>query len=214
MATKVDRELEEAAEQHADDPERSDLITRARRFKASWVELAEALVAVKKNQRWRGWGHDSFEAYAMKELRLRQETVDKLTGSYAFLKKRAPEVFHRDGVEAPIPSYQAIDFLRRAEEKDDAAPDVVDEIRRRVLDDCASPAQVKRQYGDVVFPLPASERKARDLAAIRNVATRLRDLLGETRAVPRHVGTEVREALDKLLSAVGERGDGEVSLAG
>jgi hypothetical protein len=169
---------------------------------------------VKKNHRWRAWGHETFEAYAMKELRLRGETVDKLTGSYAFLKKRAPHVFDRDGVEAPIPSYQAIDFLRRAEEQDDAPRDVVDQIRQRVLDDCASPAQVKRQYGDVVFPVSPSEKKTRDRAAIRNVATRLRELLAETRAVPRQIGADAREAIDRLLEAVAERGEEDVALAG
>src|SRR5258708_17591555 len=113
--TKTETALAEAEVAHADDPERAELLRRARRFKASWIELAEALTLAKRGGRWRQWGYDSFEAYAKSELRLRQETVDKLTGSYSFLKRRAPSVLARDALRQPIPSYEAVDFLRRAE---------------------------------------------------------------------------------------------------
>jgi len=113
--TKVDQDLEAREEAFADDPERARAIACARRFKSSWLELAECLVTVKKSGRFKEWGFESFEDYANKELRLRPETVDKLTGSYSFLQRRAPSVIERDGVAKSIPSYQAIDFLRRAE---------------------------------------------------------------------------------------------------
>jgi hypothetical protein len=76
-------------------------------FKASWVELAEGLTQAKRQQRWKDWGYDSLETYARTELHLKQETVDKLTGSYSFLKRRAPSVLGRDAVSEPIPSYEA-----------------------------------------------------------------------------------------------------------
>ena len=37
--TKIDAELAAAAEAHGDDPERAELLQRARRFKSSWIEL-------------------------------------------------------------------------------------------------------------------------------------------------------------------------------
>ena len=106
--TKVDQALAAAEEMFEGDPQRAEVIARARRFKASWVELAEALSEVRQSGRYRDWGYETFEAYALKELHLKQETVDKLTGSYAFLRKRAPEVLSRDGVNQPIPTYHAI----------------------------------------------------------------------------------------------------------
>ena len=111
--TKVDEELEVTELTFADDPERANVVARVRRFKASWIELAEALSDVKRGNRYKTWGYDSFEDYAKKELRLKPDTVDKLLGSFTFLRKRAPEVLERDGVARSIPSYQAIDFLRR-----------------------------------------------------------------------------------------------------
>jgi len=203
--TKTEAALEAMAEAHADDPERAELLHRAKRFKASWLELAEALTRVRAGGQWRRWGYETFEDYAKGELHLRQETVDKLTGSYSFLKKRAPEVLGRDGVSAPIPSYQSIDFLRRAEERDDAPRDVVGEIRRQVFEDAAPAAALGRKFNEQVFPLEPAQRKARDAAALRNVAGRLRELLGETRAVPRRLAGEVGEALERLLEALAER---------
>ena len=129
--------------------------------------------------------------------------MEKLTGSFGFLKRRAPEVLSRDGVEAPIPSYQAVDFLRRAEEQDGVPQEAVKAVRARVLDDGAALAAVAREYRDTVFPPTATERRNRDRAALKNVATRLRELLQETRAVPRKLAGDVGGALDDLLEALG-----------
>ena len=203
--TKTDVALAEAEEAHADDPERAELVRRARRFKTSWVELAEALPAARKHASWRNWGYDSLEAYAKAELRLKPETVDKLTGSYLFLKKRAPAVLDRDPLTEPMPSYHAVDFLRRAEDSEDAPREAVEEIRRRVIDEAAPVAAVSRAYKDVVFPIDEGTRRERDLAGVKNVAKRLRELLSETRVVSRKLAGEVTESLDKLLATIEEK---------
>src|SRR4051794_1602522 len=200
--TKVDRAMAEAEEAHANDPERAELIRCARHFKASWIELAQALTEARRSGSFRRWGHASLEDFAKKELHLRQETVDKLTGSFVFLKRRAPEVLSRDGVSMPIPSYQSVDFLRRAEEESDAPKDVVQAIRKRVIDEGAGLSAVSRQYRDTVFPVAAGEKKAHDTAAVRNVAKRLRELLDETKVVPRRLAGEVAETLDRLLETL------------
>jgi hypothetical protein len=200
--TKTDAALADAEAAHADDPERADLLRRARQFKASWIELAEALTRTKRNGRWKAWGYESFEAYAKGELRIRHDTVDKLTGSYTFLQRRAPNVLDRDAVRDPVPSYQAVDFLRRAEASSSAPREAVAEIRRRVLEDGAPAAAVSREYRDVVFPVDEPTRQARDAAGLKNVAKRLRELLTETRVVPRRLAGEVGAALDRLIEAV------------
>jgi hypothetical protein len=200
--TKTEAALADAELAHADDPERSELLRRARQFKASWLELGEALTRAKRSGNWKGWGYDSFDAYAKAELRLKPETVDKLTGSFTFLQRRAPAVLARDALHEPIPSYQAVDFLRRAEASEGAPRDAVEEVRRRVLDEGAPAASVSRQYRDVVFPIDEGQRRARDAAGIKNVATRLKELLAETRSVPRKLASEVGGALDRLLEVL------------
>jgi hypothetical protein len=62
MGTKTDAALAAAEAAHADDPERAELLRRARRFKASWIDLAEALTKTRRQSRWKAWGYDTFEA--------------------------------------------------------------------------------------------------------------------------------------------------------
>jgi hypothetical protein len=205
--TKVDATLEALAQEHEDDPERAELLHRARRFKASWIELAEGLTSARRHGHWKRWGFASLEEYAKTELHLRAETVEKLTGSFQFLKSKAPDVLRRDGVSAPIPSYQSIDFLRRAEAEEGTKSDVMEALRKRVLDEGAAPAAVAREFKASVFPIDEATRKERDHAALRNVAKRLQEILGETRAVPRRLAGEVGEALAKLLEALAKDED-------
>jgi hypothetical protein len=197
--------MESAEREHASsDPERANIIACARRFKSSWIELAEALTRIKRGGQWGRWGYDSFDHYAKSELHLRQETIDKLTGSYLFLQKRAPGVLERDGLDSRIPSYQAVDFLRRAEEADAAPKEALGEIHRLVLEEGAPLAAVTRQYKDVVFPVSAEDRKNRDAATLRSAASRLRDLLPETKAVPKKLAGEVAVTLERLLAVLGD----------
>lgn len=200
--TKVDAALEAAENEFLDDPERAELVRRARRFKSSWIELAEALSQAQRDSSWKRWGYESLDEYAKGELHLRSETVQKLVGSFVFLKKRAPEMLERDVGRTNIPSYQAIDFLRRAESQERVPAEAVEEIRRKVLDEGASLPTVTRKFGDVVFPIDAKAKKAKDSAGIKNVATRLKELLAETRAVPKALASEVSEALERLLAEV------------
>jgi hypothetical protein len=204
IKTKVDAELADAEIQHSNDPERAELIARTRRFKASWLELAEALTHVRKHDTWKNWGYESFEAYALRELKLRQETVDKLTGSYAFLQKRAPNVLKRDGVIDAIPSYQAIDFLRRAEEREDAPEEAVVAIRKKVLEEGMPLPSVSREFKDVVFPIDDDARDKRDKRDLRHAAHKLKDGLASTRAVPKHLAAQLTEKLDELIETLTE----------
>src|SRR5262245_10789346 len=99
--TKIEAALAAAEQAHEDDPERADLLRRTLQFKASCIESAEGLTESRRRGDFRRWGYDSFEDYTRKELFLRQETVNRLTGSFLFLKKRAPEVLTREVYSAP-----------------------------------------------------------------------------------------------------------------
>jgi hypothetical protein len=205
--TNVDRALEALEEQHADDPERATMLRLSRRFKTTWIELGEALTRVKKAEAWKRWGYESFEVYAKNELKLRGDTVEKLTGSFMFLHKRAPEVLTRDPIETTLPSYMAIDYLRRIEEKaeaDDSIPkQAVEEVRHKILEEGQPMAKVARLYKDTLFPTTEHQKKEAARKDIKKVATKLRDLLAETDALPKKVVSSVDTALDELLAELG-----------
>jgi hypothetical protein len=201
--TKIEAKLEAAEQAHAvEDPERAAMIKTARLFKSSWIELAEALSRIRRGATWKRWGFESFEQYTKLELHLRPETVEKLTGSFAFLQKRAPEVLARDGIASPIPSYQAVDFLRRAEESEETTPDLMQQLSRKVLADAAPLSAISREYKDVVFPISDTDRAERDAATLKAATVRLRDLLPETKAVPKKLAGEVGAALERILEAL------------
>ena len=201
--TNVDRALAALEEQHADDPERATMLRLTRRFKASWLELGEALTQAKRDKSWERWGYESFDVYAKTELKLRADTVEKLTGSYMFLHKRAPEVLQRDPLES-LPTYQAIDYLRRVEEKaaeDDTIPkETVVDVRKQILDDGVPVAKVARLYNDTLFPVSEGAKRESNRKALKSTATKLRDLLADTDAVPKRLASTVGEALDELLA--------------
>jgi hypothetical protein len=92
--------------------------------------------------------------------------------------------------------------LRRAESQDDAPSEAVAAIRKRVIEDGAPLPTVAREYGDVVFPISEASKKQREAAGLRNVAKRLRELLGDTHAVPKRLASEVTSSLDRLLEAL------------
>jgi hypothetical protein len=203
--TNVDRALAALEEQHADDPERATMLRLTRRFKASWLELGEALTEVKRNKTWERWGHDSFESYAKNELKLRLDTVEKLTGGYMFLHKRAPEVLRRDPLEA-LPTMKAIDYLRRVEEKaaeDHSIPEeTLVDVRKQILEENVPVAKVAKLYNDTLFPVSEHQKRESNRKAIKQTASKLRELLADSPAVSKRVASMVGEALDELLAEV------------
>ncbi len=201
--TKTDDVLAASEIQHAHDPQRAEMIARVRRFKASWFELGEALSEIKRSEGYKKWGHASFEDYCKKELHLKRETADKLTGSFAFLRTRAPEVLSRDGRDAPIPTYQAVDFLRRAEEESQAPEETLTEIRRHVLDEGTPLPKISRIYREALFPVDSVEQTEKRLASLSSSINRLIEQMAQARAdklVPEQLCAEVEEPLSRLAN--------------
>lgn len=209
--TKTDDVLAAAEIHHAaKDPVRADMIARVRRFKASWFELGEALSEVKRADQFKKWGYASFEDYCAKELHLKRDTADKLTGSFVFLKSKAPEILQRDGREAPIPSYQSVDFLRRAEEETQAPPETLDELRKHVLEEGAPVAKVTRLFKDALFPVPPEEQAEKRLAGLTNAINRVMELLAHAREdeiVPQKLCAEVEEPLARLAEHLNRKAE-------
>jgi hypothetical protein len=207
MKTKVDDTLARAEVEHAHDPERAEAIARVRRFKAGWYELAETLSELRRNEQYKRWGYPDFDDYCKRELHLRKETVDKLTGSFTFLRKKAPDALRRDGRDAPIPSYQAVDFWRRAEEEAGAPEETVREIRRAVIDEGASLPKISRMYRQVVFPVDEEDRAGKRRATLKTTIDKLIELLAVAReegSVPAPLCAEVEEPLARLAEHLAE----------
>ena len=206
QVTKTERLLEEAMARHAGDGERVAALERARRFKRSWIDLAEILVKVREHESFLRWGFTSFDEYCTRELRLRRQTVDKLCASYGFLRANAPrlaraEVDEEDDVVHPIPSWQAVDFVARAEERGAAEPEVLDEMKRAVFEEGAPMPVLSRKYREVAFPMDAGERRERVRAQILAAGRKLADLVVDPDAdLPRSLAEKVELLVGELAT--------------
>ncbi len=211
-STQTERKLEDKMAAFADDPQRVAVLGKARDFKRSWIELAEALTRVRDQQLWEGWGYKTFEVYCRQELHLKTPTVSKLVGSFAFLRNQAPKVLERARGEAdarPLPSMQAVDFIARAEERGAAPPEAIQEMRRAAFEEGTEAPALSRRFKQVAFPVNDQQKRDRLRAQLVSTAKRMAALIAEPDVpVPRQVCLEMEEALGGLLGALDE-GEGE-----
>ena len=209
--TKGEARLEHAIHAHAEDTERVFVLERARRFKRTWIELAQALVQVRERETYLRWGYGSFDEYVTRELRLKRGTVDKLCASYGFLRANAPRLARDDAsdfadVVQPVPSWQAVDFVARAEERGAASAEVLDEMKHAVFDEGAPAPALQRKYREVAFPVGDDERRERLNAQIIAAAKRLADLVAEPEArLPRGLGERVEAVVGELCEVLQRR---------
>lgn len=206
ILTKTDRQMEDRMHAVSDDPERAETLLKARAFKRTWLELAEALCRANEKRRWEKWGFSDFDAYCRKELHLRGSTVAKLLGSYRFLETTAPKVIERsrtDHDDAPIPSMHAVEFVQRATETGAADAETLRSIQRSAFEEGVEAPLLTRQFGKLAFPQSDRERKDKLRGSIAQAARRLSALIAEDGApVPKPIASRLEEAIGELLGAI------------
>jgi len=207
ILTKTDRQMEDRMLAVADDPMRADTLQKARAFKRTWLELAEALTRVQSHKLYEGWGYPDFDAYCRKELHLRGSTVAKLLGSYRFLETSAPRVIERaratDHFESPIPSLPTVEFVQKAHERNAADAETLQTIQRVAFDEGLEAPVLARRFKDVAFPESDGDRREKSRAAIAATARRLSTLIAETVSpVPKKLAIRVEELVGELLEAI------------
>jgi hypothetical protein len=198
--SKTEADLEARIAEFRNDEERVEVLRRTRRFKSSWVELAETLSQVLSRESFKRWGYETFEDYCRKELHLRRDTALKLTGSYSFLKSHAPRVLDRDGIRAPIPSLESVSFWRDTAlgpKRDEVGAETMRDLRHAVLEEGLPAGSLRRRFQEAL--LDPEEREERDRAALLASARRLKELLAESRIVPRAMAEELEDYLEKLI---------------
>ena len=204
-STKTDRKLEDKMLAVADNPERAAVIAKARVFKRSWLELGEALTNVLESGKWEGWGYRSFDAYCKKELQITPTTAAKLTGSFRFLKTKAPTIIERShsNEDAVIPDVKAVDFVQRAEERGAADEETMAEIRRVAFDEGARAPMLARRFKSVAFPVSEGEAESKLLGQLSSTGKKLAALIADPDSpIPHDVAVQVEEAIGALLQAV------------
>src|SRR6185295_16077570 len=206
IITKTDRQMEDRMHAVSDDPERADTLQKARAFKRTWLELAEALSRANDRRLWEKWGFSDFDAYCRKELHLRTATVAKLLGSYRFLETAAPRVIERartDRFEAPIPSLPVVEFVQRATESGKADEETLESIRRVAFEEGGETPLLSRQFGKLAFPQTDRDRREKLRGSIAQAARRLSSLIAEEGApIPKKLAIKLEETIGEVLEAI------------
>ncbi|MDB4963687.1 MAG: hypothetical protein JWP01_3686 [Myxococcales bacterium] len=206
ILTKTDRAMEDQMLAVSSDPVRADTLQKARAFKRSWLELAEALNRANDKKLWEQWGFSDFDAYCRKELHLRGSTVQKLLGSYRFLETSAPRVIERartDHFESPIPSIATVEFVEKATREGHADEETLRTIHKSAFEDGVEKSGLSRKFGEIVFPVSNADRKEKLRASIAAAARRLSALIAEDGApVPKQMAIKVEEMVGELLATI------------
>ena len=209
IITKTDRQMEDHMHAVAGDPLRADTLQKARAFKRTWIELADALTRVQSNKSWEGWGYPDFDTYCRKELHLRGATVQKLLGSYRFLETSAPRVIERardvepEDLSTPIPSLPAVEFVQKATERGAADAETLETIKRVAFEEGADAPMLLKQFKNVAFPETERERREKLRANIANAARKLSTLIAEEGSpVDKKLAIRVEEMVGELLEAI------------
>jgi len=197
-------DLAEALEAEGADELRVHVVRRAREFKRSWVMMAEALVEVRNRESYLDWGYEDFYSYCSLELQLKQATADKLTGSYVALKRHAPSVLKRDGLNERIPTCDAVDYFAKALRKsprndaeDEPAVDraVVDQLREAVFEEGAPVTELRKRFNPLFHPKPEGTQQLDTIRRVSASARRLEKMIEEIDGLRRPT---VRATLDSL----------------
>lgn len=209
IITKTDRQMEDHMHAVASDPMRADTLQKARAFKRTWIELADALTRVQSNKSWEGWGYPDFDTYCRKELHLRGSTVQKLLGSYRFLETSAPRVIERardverEDLSTPIPSLPAVEFVQKATERGAADAETMETIKRVAFEEGVDAPMLLKQFKNVAFPETERERREKLRANIANAARKLSTLIAEDGSpVDKKLAIRVEEMVGELLEAI------------
>lgn len=184
-------------------------------FKHSWLEMAQALVEVRNSGRYVDWGYDHFLDYCLMELGLKRAIVDKLTVSFMTLQQYAPERLEAPVDNAPIPSYQALDYYARAvgEPRLDGNPsrdapadplsrDLATHLHQAVFEEGASARELKERFDP--FIRPKSPAKAQHEAAKKALVTshRLLEQLDEVEGLDMETVRKAENAVNGLQDEI------------
>jgi len=73
-------------------------------------------------------------------------------------------------------------------------------VRKQILDEGVPVTKVARLYNDTLFPVSENDKRESNRKALKATATKLRDLLADSSAIPSGLASTVGGLLDELLA--------------
>lgn len=190
------------------------VLESAKNFKTSWVELGRSLYSVWKDKMYKEWGFGTFDSYTAKEIGIKKPTAMKLLRSYYFLEKEEP-AYLKDGGAVPadtakLPSYEAVDLLRKAKDKKTLDSQDYSKLKKEILEDGKDFQAVKRDLTTLIRQReelePEEAYKKRRTAALKRLIGSLKALRQEaeiSKLLPLQLIKETQELIRKIEEEIG-----------
>ena len=209
MKTKSLERLEERMSGVDENSIRYRVLQCAKNFKTSWIELGGALYSVWKDKAYRQWGYMTFDAYTQKEIGIKKATAMKLLKSYYFLEKEEPAYLQKEHSQlqgaASLPSYESVNLLRLAKDKNVLDKDDYQRFKKDVLDKGKDSGQVRRDLTSLIRQReelePDEARQRRKLAVVKRVVSSLKTLKADIeieKLLPVSLVKEISVLINKL----------------
>ena len=188
---------------------RYKILSSAKSFKTSWIDLGQSLYSVWKDKLFKEWGFLTFDAYTSKEIGIRKNTALKLLKTYYFLEKEESHLLDKGYVEtkdaSEVPSYEAVDVLRLAKKKQMLDEDDYKRFRKDVLEKGKDAREVKKDLSTLIRQReelqPDEARKKKRESIIKRLLTTLRSLRTEievTKVLPSDVLKQTKMLIDRI----------------
>ena len=192
---------------------RYKILSSAKSFKTSWIDLGQALYSVWKDKLFKDWGFLTFDAYTSKEIGVRKNTALKLLKTYYFLEKEEPQLINKGYVETrdavEVPSYESVDLLRLAKKKQMLDEDDYKRFRRDVFEKGRDVREIKKDLTSLIKQReelePEEARKKKREATIKRLLTTLRSLRAEievTKVLPIDVLKQTKMLINRIEAEI------------
>lgn len=188
---------------------RYQILSSAKNFKTSWLDLGQALYTAWKDKLYKEWGYTTFDVYTAKEIGIRKQTAMKLLRSYCFLEKEEPAYLKKEFVDAAspavVPSYESVELLRSAKNKK-----VLDErdyahLKKDIFENGRDPREIKKDLTALIRQRqelePEEAWKKRKVSAVRRLIGTLKALKAEVETIkllPMSLIKETESLIEKL----------------
>ena len=213
MKTKSLERLEEKMTGIEEGSIRYRVLQSAKNFKTSWVDLGQALYSVWKDKAYKEWGYMTFDSYTQKEIGIKKGTAMKLLKSYYFLEKEEPVYLQKENSEsktpAEVPSYESVNLLRLAKNKNELDKDDYQRFKKDVLENGKDPVQFKKDLTSLMREReelsPEDARQRRKVLIVKRLVSTLKTLktdIETQKILPVGMIKEVSILINKLESEI------------
>jgi len=177
--TQAEAKIEHLLSQLEPGSERYRILSSAKQFKSSWVDLGQQLQEVRRDRLYAQWGYECFEDYCSREIRIRRQTADKLTMAYHYLEQKTPTLISEDRNLSPLPDFRSIDLLRQADADTKFSHEQQQELHNAVFEGNLSHPTIAKRFKEISMEVAdESVRQHAEFKSALSAARRLQSAIG------------------------------------